>query len=144
MRVLGTPTDKKVMPVRPRASTAGGGGGVPCLRVSTLGALGALAAVGYRSIAVQSFVVPRAISGLDAAGVGPAGSAPTAVAAATPFANSARAASRKRDRRHCELVGSGIGMGSAVLLRASMDGDDDDDEFDAVGTRVKKRVSSSI
>ena len=100
------------------------------MRVSTLTALGALAAVGYRSVVVQSFVVPRAISGLDPAGAPRA--APAGVAA-TPCATSARAVSKGGGRHHDELVGRGIGRGSLVLLRASMDGDDDD-EFDAVGT----------
>lgn len=118
------------MPVRPRA-TANDGGGGPCLRVGTLTALGALAAVGYRGVVVQSFVVPRAISGLDPAGVGAPGAAPAAVTA-IPCATSARVVSKRRGQRHCGIMGRGIGKGSVVLLRASMDGDDDD-EFDAVG-----------
>lgn len=108
------------------------------MRVSTLTAFGALAALGYRSVVVQSFVVPRAISGLDPAGVGAAGTAaPAAVAATTPFATPARAVSKRRG--HCELAGRRIGKGSVVLLRASMDGDDDD-EFDAVGNLSAKRA----
>lgn len=105
---------------------------MPCVRVGTLGALGAFAAAGYRSIAVHGFVVPRAISGLDAAGVRPAGAASAAVATGTPFAISARAVSKGQGlRRRCEVARRGIRKGSAVQLRASMD-DDDDDEFDAV------------
>lgn len=101
------------------------------MRVGTLTALGALAAVGYRGVVVQSFVVPRAISGLDPAGVGAPGAAPAAVTA-IPCATSARVVSKRRGQRHCGIMGRGVGKGSVVLLRASMDGDDDD-EFDAVG-----------
>ena len=128
-----TRSDKKVMPVRQRASTNVRGRG-PCLGASTLTALGALAAVGYRSLVVQSFVVPRAIPGLDPASVGAACAAPPSVReAATSFATSARPVSKRRGRRNYELVGRSMGKGSVMLLRASMDGDDDD-EFDAVGT----------
>lgn len=113
------------MPVRPRHGAAMSS--AACFkRILPLAAFRGLVAVGPRALVVQSFVVPRAISGFDACS-GATGTA-AVVSRARPKA-AARLVPRRRGRNHRALEGLDTERGTVAALRASMD---DDDEYDVV------------